>query len=122
MEARFQEIMLGMNLALKWSIVPILVLSDSMVALCSILNITLLKSEFGNLVKEIKNFIAVREIKPLKILRDQNRVFKKKMKIGSTHCLANYARTVRSTAYWMQCRPGYISELILTECNAGNIQ
>ena len=78
MEAKFQEIMLGMNLALKWPIVSILVLSDSMVALCSILDILLLKSEFGNLVKEIKNFIAVREIKPLKILRDQNRVLKKR--------------------------------------------
>ena len=48
-----------------------------MVALCSILDITLLKSEFSNLVKEIKNFIAVREIKPLKVLRDQDRVLKK---------------------------------------------
>ena len=74
MEAKFQEIMLGMNLALKWSIVSILVLSDSKVALSSILDILLLKSEFGNLVKDFKNFIVVGEIKPLKILRDQKRV------------------------------------------------
>ena len=51
--------------------------SDSKVVLSSLSDTSLLNSEFGNLVKEIKNFIADREIKPLKILRDQKRVLKK---------------------------------------------
>lgn len=89
LEAEIQAIMLGMNLALQWSSLLILVQSDFKVVLSSLSDTSLLKSEFGNLVKEIKNFLVVREFKPLKLLRDQNRV---------AHCLATYARMARSTA------------------------
>lgn len=73
MEAEIQALMLGMYLALQWSSLPIFLQLDSLVALSSLSYTSLLKSEVGNLVKEIKNFLVLREFKPQKLFGDQNR-------------------------------------------------
>jgi hypothetical protein len=45
-----------------------------MVARSSLTDTPLIKSPFGNLVKEIKNFFVSREFKPMIIARVHNRV------------------------------------------------
>lgn len=72
LEAEIQAILQGLNLAIQWSNMPILVQSDSMVALSSLSDTLLVKSQFDNLVKEIKNFLVVREFKPFKLARDRS--------------------------------------------------
>jgi hypothetical protein len=93
-------------MAIEWSNLPVLVQSDSMVALSSMTVASLDKSPNGQLVREIKNYMLQREFEPVKILRSQDMV---------SHCLANYARTARSTACWLQrptpLPPTYISKL-----------
>lgn len=93
LEAEIQALRIGMSLALQWSSLPVLVQSDSVEALSSMLDGSLNKSPFGHLVKEIKFHMLEREFKSVKIARSQNKV---------SHCLANYARTAHSTACWLQ--------------------
>ena len=89
LEAEIQAIKVGISMAIEWSNLLVLVQSESMVALSSMTNASLDKSPNGQLVRDIKNYMLQREFKPVKIPRSQNMV---------SHCLANYARTARSTA------------------------
>ena len=98
-----------MSLAIQWSTLPILVQSDLMGALSTLTDASLQKSPFAHLVKEVKKYMLDREFKSMmKILRSQNMV---------SHCLANYDRTARSTACWLQRPPPFIHTLVLTDCN-----
>ncbi|SPT18940.1 unnamed protein product [Triticum aestivum] len=106
LEAEIQAIKIGMYMGIEWSNLPVLVQSDSMVALSSMTDASLDKSPNGQLVREIKNYMLQRKFKPVKILRSQNMV---------SHCLANYARMARSTACWLQRPPPFIHNLVLAD-------
>ncbi|XBH61714.1 hypothetical protein VPH35_116109 [Triticum aestivum] len=108
LEAEIQAIREGMSLVLQWSNLPAMVQLDSMEALSSLSNASLAKSPNGHLVDEIKSFLLEREFIPVKITHSQNKV---------SHCLANYARTARSTACWLQRAPPFIHDLVLPDCN-----
>ena len=107
LRAEIQAIKIGMSMAIEWSNLPVLVQSDSLVTLSSMIFAPLDKSPNGQLARDIKNYMLQREFKPMKILRSQNMV---------SHCLANYARTARSTACWLQRPPLFIHNLVLADC------
>ncbi|SPT16230.1 unnamed protein product [Triticum aestivum] len=107
LEAEIQAIKSGMSMAIEWSNLPVLVQSDSMVALSSMTDASLDKSANGQLVRDIKNYMLQREFKPVKIVRSQKMV---------SHCLANYARTAHSTVCWLQRPPPFIHNLVLADC------
>lgn len=85
LEAEMLAMQEGMALAIQRSNLPILVQSDSVSALSSLSNSSLVRSSYGHLLQEIKLLILEREFVPVKIARSKNRV---------SHCLTNYARTL----------------------------
>ena len=81
--------MQGMALAIQHSNCPVIVQSDSSVALSSLTGDGLIRSTYGHLVAEIKALMRYRKFIPEKLNRDQNRV---------ADCLANYSRTECTTS------------------------
>ena len=92
LEAEIHAIMDGMSMALQWTALPVVVQSDSVLALSAMIDSSLSKSPYGHLVGEIKKLMEDREFVPAKIARSQNRV---------ADCLANYGHTERSTTCWL---------------------
>ncbi|KAM3260223.1 hypothetical protein ACQJBY_051471 [Aegilops geniculata] len=100
--------MQGMALAIQYSVLPVVVQSDSSEALVSLSSDALTRSAYGHLVLEIKELMSNREFVPLKICRSQNRVADR---------LANYSRSKRATAVWLRSVPPCIEDLWPLDCN-----
>ncbi|KAI4994277.1 hypothetical protein ZWY2020_029325 [Hordeum vulgare] len=100
--------MQGMALALQYCTIPIVVQSDSSVALQAMTGASLSRSAYGHLVEEIQHHMEGREFVPSKIKREQNRV---------AHQLALYSRTEFTTAVWLGRSPPCIEELVPLDCN-----
>ncbi|KAI4983171.1 hypothetical protein ZWY2020_023663 [Hordeum vulgare] len=100
--------MQGMALALQHCPLPIVVQSDSSVAVAAMTGESLSRSACGHLVAEIWHHMEAREFVPSKIKREQNRV---------AHRLALYSRTEFTTVVWLGRSPPCIEELVPLDCN-----
>lgn len=85
LEAELQAMKEGLQLATAHSPFPVVLQSDCAVALKMITIDSFDRSAYGHLVSEIRRFLLDREVFPLKVSREQNRV---------AHCLANFGRDV----------------------------
>ncbi|XBH75111.1 hypothetical protein VPH35_101927 [Triticum aestivum] len=102
-----------MALVIQHTTLPIIIQSDSSVALSSLLNTSLVRSAYGQLILEIKDLFGSREFVPQKISRCQNRVADR---------LAYYSRSERATAAWLGSVPPCIEDLWPLDCNSLNLQ
>ena len=100
--------MQGMALAIQHCELPIIVQSDSSVALSAMPGDSLTRPAYGYLVAEIRHLMVDRVFIPLKISRVQKRV---------ADCLALYSRTERTTAVWLGRGPPCIEDLLPRDCN-----
>ncbi|XBJ28228.1 hypothetical protein VPH35_005366 [Triticum aestivum] len=100
--------MQGMALALQHCSLPIVVQSDSSMALAAMTGDSLSRSAYGHLVAEIRLHMEAREFVPSKIKREQNKV---------AHRLALYSRTESTIAVWLGRSPPCIEELVPLDCN-----
>ena len=108
LEAELHAIMQGMALALQHCSLPIVVQSDSSVAISSMIGEGLSRSAYGHLVNEIKHLMVDREFIPLKIKREQNRVADR---------LACYSRMECTTAVWLGRGPPCVEDILPLDCN-----
>ncbi|KAI5016875.1 hypothetical protein ZWY2020_037253 [Hordeum vulgare] len=100
--------MQGMALAIQHSEMPIILQSDSSVALQSMLGNSLSRSAYGHIVAEIHLLLGDGEFIPCKISCVQNRVADR---------LALYSRTENTTVVWLGRGPPCIEELLPLDCN-----
>ena len=100
--------MQGMALAVQHCELPVIVQSDSSVALSALSGDSLSRSAYGHLVAEIRHLMVDRVFIPSKISRVQNRV--------ADH-LAMYSRTERTTAVWLGLGPPCVKDLLPRDCN-----
>ncbi|KAI5007280.1 hypothetical protein ZWY2020_047228 [Hordeum vulgare] len=96
LEAELHAIMQGMALALQHCSLPIVVHSDSSMALVAMTGKSLSRSAYGHLVAEIRHHMEAREV---------------------AHQLTLYSRTEFTTAVWLGRSPPYIEELVPLDCN-----
>ena len=108
LEAELHAIMQGMALAIQHCNVPIVVQSDSSVAISSMIGEGLSRSAYGHLVNEIKHLMVDREFIPLKNKREQNRVADR---------LACYSRMECTTAVWLGRGPPCVEDILPLDCN-----
>uniref|UniRef100_A0ACD5VPB5 Uncharacterized protein n=1 Tax=Avena sativa TaxID=4498 RepID=A0ACD5VPB5_AVESA len=108
LEAEISALMEGLKLAHQWSDDPIVIQSDSALALAAVRDKTCNRSVHGHLYEEVKRLINLRDVILVKLKRDQNRV---------AHSLANLGRIGGSTACWVHHSPDCITELMLADCN-----
>lgn len=108
LEAELHAIMQGMALALQHCTNPIVVQSDSSLALGAMTGESLSRSAYGHLIAEIRHHMGVREFIPTKIRREQNRV---------AHRLALYSRTESTTVVWLRSVLPCIEELVSLKRN-----
>lgn len=71
----------GMSLSMQWPELPIMIQSDSSIAVVALRDDSLERSAHGHLIVEIKKLLDLRGFVPLKIERKHNRV---------VHSLAKY--------------------------------
>ncbi|KAE8808730.1 Protein roadkill [Hordeum vulgare] len=109
LEAELQAIKEGLQLAFIHASLPVVLQSDSAVALKMIATCNFDRSPYGVLVIEIKSLLLNREVSFLKISREQNRV---------AHCLANFGRSGDSTACWLGRPPPCIIMLVAEDCKS----
>ena len=100
--------MQGMALAIQHCELPIIVQSDSSVALSALTGTSLTRSAYGHLGAEIRHLMVDRVFIPLKISRVQNRVADR---------LALYSRTESTTVVWRRRGPPCVEELLPLDCN-----
>ncbi|VAH13165.1 unnamed protein product [Triticum turgidum subsp. durum] len=100
--------MQGMALAIQHCTLPIVVQSDSSVALAALAGEHLSSSAYGHLVAEIRHLMDDRVFIPSKIKREQNRVADR---------LALYSRTESITAVWLARGPPCVEDLLLLDCS-----
>ncbi|KAM3346812.1 hypothetical protein ACQJBY_021037 [Aegilops geniculata] len=100
--------MQGMALAIQHCTLPIIVQSDSSVALAALSGEHLTRSAYGHLVAEIRHLMADRVFIPLKIKREQNRVADR---------LALYSRTESTTVVLLDRSPPCVEDLLPLDCN-----
>ena len=91
LEAEGSAIHEGMSLSIQWSELPILVQSNSSIAIAAFTDDSLDRSAYGHIIVEIKKLLNLRGFVPLKIERNQNRI---------AHCLAYIGRSGDSTPCW----------------------
>ncbi|XBI75526.1 hypothetical protein VPH35_068890 [Triticum aestivum] len=108
LEAELHAIMQGMALALQHCSLPIVVQSNSSMALAAMTGDSLSRFVYGHLVAEIRLHMEAREFVPSKITREQNRV---------AHRLALYSRIESTTVVWLGRSPPCIEELVPLDCN-----
>ncbi|XBI48892.1 hypothetical protein VPH35_112548 [Triticum aestivum] len=94
--------MQGMSLAIQHCELPLIVQSNSFVALSALSGDSLSRSAYGHLVVEIRHLMVDRVSIPSKISRVQNRVADR---------LALYSRTERTTVVWLGRGPPCIEDL-----------
>ncbi|XBH54649.1 hypothetical protein VPH35_076911 [Triticum aestivum] len=100
--------MQGMALAIQHCELPIIVQSDSSVALSALSGDNLSRSAYGHLVAEIRHLMVDRVFIPLKISRVQNMVADR---------LALYSRTESTTVVWLGRGPLCVEDLLPLDCN-----
>ncbi|XBI06330.1 hypothetical protein VPH35_134360 [Triticum aestivum] len=98
-----------MALSVEHTALPVVVQSDSTMALFVLTSNELDLSAYGHLILEIKDLMVGREFISMKISMDQNRV--------GDH-LANHGRTDHSTACWLRKGHPCIAELLSADCNS----
>ena len=104
LEAELHAIMEGMALFVEHTTLPVVVQSDSTMALFVLTSNELDLSAYGHLILEIKDLMVGREFIPMKISRD-----KSFWQIG---------RTDHSTACWLRKGHPCIAELLSADCNS----
>ncbi|KAE8787456.1 retrotransposon unclassified [Hordeum vulgare] len=109
LESELQAIKEGLKLATEHSQATIILQSDRDEALKMIADASSNRSTYGHLVSDIREYMNIRAIVPVKILREQNRV---------AHCLANFGRCGDSTACWLGRPPPCIRSLVAEDCNS----
>ncbi|KAE8813793.1 hypothetical protein D1007_08983 [Hordeum vulgare] len=108
LESELQAIKEGLKLATEHSQATIILQSDCDEALKMIADASSNISAYGHLVSDIREYMNIRAIVPVKILREQNRV---------AHCLANFGICGDSTACWLGRPPPCIRSLVAEDCN-----
>ncbi|KAE8813400.1 retrotransposon unclassified [Hordeum vulgare] len=109
LESELQAIKEGLQLAFIHASSPVVLQSDSAMALNMIATAGYDRSLYGVLVVEIKNLLWNREVTLCKISREQNRV---------AHCLANFGRSGDSTACWLGRPPPCVTMLVAEDCKS----
>ncbi|EEE57524.1 hypothetical protein OsJ_07834 [Oryza sativa Japonica Group] len=103
----------GLDLALHWSILPIILETDSILAVSAINGKTEDKSRFAYLIRELRLLQkGEREVKVQKVHRDHNKI---------SHVLANSARVANRSDFWFGHESNCVSALILEDCNHSSI-
>ena len=97
-----------MALAIEHCGLPIIVQSDSSVALSALTGDSLSRSAYGHLVAEIRHLMVDTEFIPSKISCMQNRVADR---------LTLYSRIESTTAVWLGRGPPCVEDLLLLDCN-----
>ncbi|XBH74149.1 hypothetical protein VPH35_101154 [Triticum aestivum] len=95
--------MQGMALTIQHCELPIMVQSDSSMAISALSGDSLTRSAYGYIVAEIRHLIVDRGFIPMKISRLQNRVADR---------LARYSRTESTTAVWLGRGPPCVKDLL----------
>ncbi|KAE8805115.1 hypothetical protein D1007_18858 [Hordeum vulgare] len=109
LESELQAIKEGLQLAFIHASSPVVLQSDSAMAINMIATAGYDRSLYGVLVVEIKNLLLNREVTLCKISREQNRV---------AHCLANFGRSGDSTACWLGRPPPCVTMLVAEDCKS----
>ncbi|KAE8784550.1 hypothetical protein D1007_41848 [Hordeum vulgare] len=109
LEAELQAIKEGLQLAFIHASSPVVLQSDSAMALKMIATRNYDRSPYGVLVLEIKSLLLNREVSLCKISREQNRV---------AHCLASFGRSGDNTACWLGRSPPCVTMLVAEDCKS----
>lgn len=104
LEAELLAFKTGIVLSLQWTLLPLIVETDCLVAIHMLQADGEDKSDLAFLVREVKYLLAgIREIKIVKGHRDQNRV---------SHLLANKARCESILDFWPENTCNFISHFV----------
>lgn len=110
LEAEIAALREGIELALEWSSLPLIIESDCVATVNMIKNHALDRSSLAATVGEIKSMLQTggREYSLFHMSRTQNNI---------SHVLGQLGRAGPKTAVWLRGGPDEITDLVAMECN-----